>query len=51
MNGKRNGNFALGVIILIIGSLLLVKQLGFPIPFWVFFLADDINSHRYLYRL
>lgn len=36
MNGKRNGNFALGVIILIIGSLLLVKQLGFPIPFWVF---------------
>jgi len=36
MNGKRNGNFALGVLILVIGSLLLLKQLGVFIPYWIF---------------
>lgn len=36
MNDKRNGNFVLGVLILVIGSLLLLKQLGFFIPYWIF---------------
>lgn len=36
MNGKRNGNFVLGVIILVVGALLLLKQMGLFIPYWVF---------------
>lgn len=36
MNGKRNGNIALGVLILAVGSLLLFKQMGLFIPRWIF---------------
>lgn len=36
MKERRNGNLALGVLILVIGSLLLLKQLGFFIPYWIF---------------
>lgn len=36
MSTKRNGNEALGVLILAVGILLLVKQLGFFIPGWIF---------------
>ncbi|MEX2511979.1 MAG: DUF5668 domain-containing protein [Cyclobacteriaceae bacterium] len=36
MRTKRNGNQALGILILVIGTLLLVKQLGIFIPSWIF---------------
>jgi predicted membrane protein len=36
MNEKRNGNIALGALILVIGSLLLFRQMGFFIPRWIF---------------
>ncbi len=36
MSTRRNGNEALGILILIIGTLLLVKQLGIFIPSWIF---------------
>ncbi|WP_162342073.1 MULTISPECIES: LiaF transmembrane domain-containing protein [Cyclobacterium] len=36
MKNIRNGNHALGVLILVIGALLLLKQVGVFIPGWVF---------------
>lgn len=36
MKNKRNGNHALGVLILVIGALLLLKQSGIFIPGWLF---------------
>ncbi|MEX2564823.1 MAG: DUF5668 domain-containing protein [Cyclobacteriaceae bacterium] len=36
MRTRRNGNEALGVLILVIGILLLVKQLGIFLPGWIF---------------
>ncbi|SEJ68136.1 Predicted membrane protein [Cyclobacterium xiamenense] len=36
MKNIRNGNHALGVLILVIGALLLLKQIGVLIPGWIF---------------
>lgn len=36
MKKNRNGNHALGVLILVIGALLLLKQFGVFIPGWIF---------------